>query len=167
VSEGPAADRREVRPVVIAYDGSELSAAAARHAAELFPGRPAIVATVWEPGLAMSMSPPDAFGTGTRPLDPETVMAVDRAQRDHAWEVAQRGSELARSLGLAAEPYAVPDERDVADTLIDIAKKRGGAAVVIGSHGISGLRSRLLGGVARKLIQHCDRPVILIRGEKR
>jgi nucleotide-binding universal stress UspA family protein len=35
---------------------------------------------------------------------------------------------------------------------------------MVGSHGISGLRSRLLGSVARKLIAHCDRPVLIIRG---
>jgi nucleotide-binding universal stress UspA family protein len=39
----------------------------------------------------------------------------------------------------------VPDEVDVADTLIDIARERGAAVVVVGSHGISGLCSRLLG----------------------
>ena len=37
-------------PVLIAYDGSEVSRAAVRHAAELFAGRPAVLATVWEPG---------------------------------------------------------------------------------------------------------------------
>ena len=51
----------------------------------------------------------------------------------------------------------------VADTLIDIARQRGAAVVVVGSHGISGLRSRLLGSVSRKLIEHCDRPVLVIR----
>jgi hypothetical protein len=38
---------RERAPVVIAYDGSELSRAAVRHAAGLFQGRPTVVATVW------------------------------------------------------------------------------------------------------------------------
>jgi nucleotide-binding universal stress UspA family protein len=59
----------------------------------------------------------------------------------------------------------VPDELDVADTLIDIARQRSAAVVVVGSHGMSGFRSRFLGGVSRKLIQHCDRPVLVIRGE--
>jgi hypothetical protein len=36
-------------PAVIAHDGSELSRAAVRHAAELFAGRRAVLATVWEP----------------------------------------------------------------------------------------------------------------------
>jgi nucleotide-binding universal stress UspA family protein len=127
---------REAAPVLIAYDGSEVSRAAVRHAAELFPGRPAVLATVWEPGLA-------AVPVGL-PAD---------------------GAEFARSLGLVGEPQAVPDEVDVADTLVDIARERGAAVVVVGSHGISGLRTRLLGSVSRKLIEHCDRPVLVIRDD--
>ena len=155
-------------PVLIAYDGSEVSRAAVRHAAELFAGRPAVLATVWEPGLAaVEVGLPDSMGMGmgTLPPDPATVEAVDRSQREHASTVAADGAEFARSLGLVAEPQAVPDEVDVADTLIDIARERGAAVVVAGSHGISGLRKRLLGSVSRKLIEHCDRPILVVRDD--
>jgi nucleotide-binding universal stress UspA family protein len=156
----------EVAPVLIAYDGSEVSRAAVRRAGELFAGRQAVLATVWEPGLAaVPVGLPDTMGVGALPPDPATVEAVDRLQREHAATVAADGAELARSAGLAAEPLAVPDEVDVADTLMDIARERDAAAVVVGSHGISGLRSRLLGSVSRKLIEHCDRPVLVIRGD--
>jgi nucleotide-binding universal stress UspA family protein len=157
---------REAAPVLIAYDGSEVSRAAVRHAAELFAGRPAVLATVWEPGLAaVAMGVPDTIGVDTLPPDLATVEAVDRLQREHASTVAGDGAEFARSVGLAAEPQAVPDEVDVADTLIGIARERGAAVVVVGSHGISRLRSRLLGSVSRKLIEHCDRPVLVIRDD--
>ena len=154
----------EAAPVLIAYDGSEVSRAAVRHAAELFAGRPAVLVTVWEPALAVPMGQPDSFGMGMLPPDPATLEAVDRAQREHASTVAGDGAEFARSVGLAAEAQAVPDEADVADTLIGIARERGAAVVVVGSHGI-GLRRRLLGSVSRKLIEHCDRPVLVIRGD--
>jgi nucleotide-binding universal stress UspA family protein len=153
-------------PVLIAYDGSEVSRAAVRHAAELFAGRPAVVATVWEPGLAaVSVGLSDAMGVGAPLPDPETVEAVDRLQREHASTVAGDGAQFARSLGLAAEPEAVPDELDVVDTLIGIAQERGAAVIVVGSHGISGLRTRLLGSVSRKLLEHSDRPVLVIRDD--
>ena len=153
-------------PVLIAYDGSEVSRAAVRHAAELLAGRPAVLVTVWEPGLAaITVGLPDTMGMGALPPDPATIEEVDRLQREHASTVAAEGAEFARSLGLVAEPQAVPDEVDVADTLIDIARERGAAVVVIGSHGISGLRTRLLGSVSRKLIEHCDRPVLVIRDD--
>jgi nucleotide-binding universal stress UspA family protein len=159
---------RQDAPLVIAYDGSDVSKAAVRHAAELFPERPAVLVTVWEPGLAfLPMGQPDALGAPFIPTDPQTVEAVDRAQREHATQVAGEGAELARSLGLAAAPHAVPDEVDVADTVIGLARKRGAAAVVVGSHGISGMRTHLLGGVSRKLIEHCELPVLVVRDETR
>jgi len=157
---------REAAPVPIAYDGSEVSRAAVRHAAELFAGRPAVLATVWEAGLAATpIGPPDTIGMGALPRDPRTIEALDRLQRERASTVAADGAELARSVGLVAEAQAVPDEVDVADTLIDIARERGAAVIVVGSHGISGLRTRLLGSVSRTLIQHCDRPVLVIRDD--
>jgi nucleotide-binding universal stress UspA family protein len=156
----------EAAPVLIAYDGSEVARAAVRHAAELFTGRPAVLATIWEPGLAaVAVGLPDTIGVGSLPPDPATVETVDRLQREHASTVAGEGAAFARSLGLVAEPQAVPDEVDVADTLITIARERGAAVVVVGSHGISGLRRRLLGSVSRKLVEHCDRPVLVIRDD--
>ena len=153
-------------PVLICYDGSEVARAAVRHAAELFAGRPAVLATVWEPGLAaVTVGVPDSMGMGSPPPDPATVEAVDRLQSEHASTLAGDGAEFARSLGLAAEPYAVPDEVDVADTLLGIARDRGAAVVVVGSHGISGLRPRLLGSVSRKVVERCDLPVLIIRDD--
>lgn len=155
----------DVAPVLIAYDGSEVSRAAVRHAAELFAGRLAVVVTVWEPGLAAVPVGLSETGMGTLPPDPATVEAVDRLQREHAATVAADGAELGRAAGLDVEPHAVPDELDVADTLIAIARERGAGVVVVGSHGISGLRKRLLGSVSRKLIEHCDRPILVIRSD--
>jgi nucleotide-binding universal stress UspA family protein len=160
---------RKAAPVLVGYDASEQSKAAVRQAAELFPERPIMLVTVWEPGLAamaLSTTGTSAAGMpGMFPPDPETIEAVDRAQREHATRVAAEGAALARSLGLAAEPHAVPDELDVADTLIGLARERSAAVVVVGSQGMSWRRSRLLGGVSRKLIEQCDRPVLVIRGE--
>src|SRR4051794_19547511 len=109
-----AAEPRELAAVVIAFDGSDASRAALERAAELFPGRAAVIATVWEPGLAQPLPAYDSFGSVSPPPDPETVAAVDRAQRDHATQVARAGADLARSRGLAAEPRPVEDEVDVA-----------------------------------------------------
>ena len=51
----------------------------------------------------------------------------------------------------------------MADTVLDIARERGAAAMVVGSHGISGLRTHFVGGVSRKLIQHSELPVVVTR----
>jgi len=158
-----AAEPRELAGVVIAFDGSDASRTAIERAAELFPGRAAVIATVWEPGLAQPPPVYDSFGSVAPPPDPETVAEIDRAQRDYATQVARVGAELARSLGLAAAPRPVEDEVDVADTLVDLADTTGAAAIVIGSHGVTGLRSHIMGSVARKLLSHCRCPVVVVR----
>jgi nucleotide-binding universal stress UspA family protein len=152
--------------LVVGYDGSELAKAAVRGAAELFPGSPAAVVTVWEPGLgAMAQvgGGMDVGGAASLPPDPELVSEIDHAEEHHAAVVAREGAELARSLGLDAEAHPIPDQLDVADTIVDVASKHDAAAVVIGSHGTSGLRSRLLGTTSRRVLARCRRPVVVIR----
>ena len=154
--------------VLIAYDGSDLANAAVRCAAELFPGSVAFVVTVWEPGLAaMALTPGlDAAGTVQVPLDPELVSAIDEAGEQHAVVVAREGARLADSLGLDAEPHAIPDEVHVADAIVQLAVERDAAAVVVGSHGISGLRSHLLGSTSRQVLARSPRPVVVVRGDE-
>jgi nucleotide-binding universal stress UspA family protein len=155
--------------LLIAYDGSDLANAAVRSAAELFPGSAALVVTVWEPGLgatAALMPGLDAAGAVPVPPDPEFVLEVDKAGEHHAAVVAGEGARLARSLGLDAEAHAIPDEVHVADAIVDLAAERDAAAVVVGSHGISGLRSHLLGSTSRQVLARCPRPVVVVRAEE-
>ena len=56
---------RKVAPVLVGYDASELSKAAVRQAADLFPERPTMLVTVWEPGLAtMALTPMGIYDAG-------------------------------------------------------------------------------------------------------
>jgi nucleotide-binding universal stress UspA family protein len=152
--------------LLIAYDGSELAAAAVRSAAELFPGSAALIVTVWEPGLvAMAAVNPGLGGAGIAPVqgDPEVVSELEKAVEQRAAIVAREGALLAGSLGLDAEAHAIPDEVHVAETIVDLAVELDAAAVVVGSHGISGLRSRLLGSTSRHVLARCTLPVVVIR----
>jgi nucleotide-binding universal stress UspA family protein len=152
--------------LVVGYDGSEVAKAALRGAAELFPGSPAVVVTVWEPGLgAMVGAGAGLDAAGAVPLspDPELVSEVDHSLEHQATVVAGEGARLAMSLGLEAEPHAIPDQVDVAVTIVDVAAKCDAAAVVIGSHGKSGLRARLLGSTSRQILARCTRPVVVVR----
>jgi nucleotide-binding universal stress UspA family protein len=152
--------------ILIAYDGSELAKEAVRQAAGLFPGSPAVVATVWEPGLGALATMAPGFDTaGPLPgrFDPATVAEVDHEVENHAALVAEEGAQFARSLGLEAEAHAIADELKIGATIADIAAQRAAAAVVIGSHGISGLRSHLLGSTSRDILARCGRPVLVVR----
>ena len=153
------------RPVVVAYDGSPESQAAVRAAAELFRARTLVVVSVWEPGLALAMTaPPDGLsGMSYAPPTPETMAMMDDVEHNRATDTATAGAELARSLGATVEPYAVPDDRDVAETLIGVADKRDAAALVVGSRGLGRVKSRLLGSTSHGLLQHTRRPVVVVR----
>jgi nucleotide-binding universal stress UspA family protein len=154
----------DVRPVIVAYDASEEAQTALREAVALFGQRPLIVASVWEPGLAMvSMMPPAGEPTMGYMPDPEEVAAIDRAQSGHAGNVAEAGARLARELGATAEPLSVPDSANIAGTLIAIAEERDARAIVVGSRGLGGIKARMLGSTSRKLLHDTHRPVLVVR----
>jgi nucleotide-binding universal stress UspA family protein len=92
------------------------------------------------------------------------IETLDHTQLEHASQIAEEGAQLALSLHLKAEPHAVPDDVSVADTLIDLARQRDAAALVVGSHGRSGLRSLILGSVSHSVVAHCECPVVVVRG---
>ena len=153
------------RPVVVAFDGSKESKAAVRAAAELFPGRRLVVVSVWEPGLALAMTPPPdgLSGMSYAPPSPETMAMVDRAQHDRSTGAAEQGAALARELGADAVPHAVPDELDVAETLAGVADESDAAALVVGSRGLGRVKARLLGSTSQGLLHHTRRPVVVVR----
>jgi len=151
--------------ILIAYDGSTAARAAVEQAGLLFAPRPAIVLTVWEPGLGDFMLAPDPMGAGTTmlPYDPSLGREIDRANEDHAHDIAADGATLAGAAGLQAQALAIADELHVADTIVTQAHDHGAAAIVVGSRGLRGLKSRLLGSSSRALLECSDLPVLVVR----
>jgi nucleotide-binding universal stress UspA family protein len=154
----------EVSPIVIAYDGSDAARAAVKEAAVLFRSRHAIVLTVWEPGLADFMLMPNTMGTGTMmmPYDPATVQAIDKAAEDHATDIAEDGVKLAQAGGLQAEALPVRDAADIADTILQTASERDAAAIVIGSRGLKGFKSKLMGSSSSSVLSRSSVPVVIV-----
>ena len=151
-------------PIVIAYDASEAARAAVREAAQLFPERPAIVTTVWKSGLAEYMLMPATTGIGTvmMPYDPSTIREIDKAAEDHARVIAEDGATLASSLGLKAEALPVQDATDIAEAILSTASERGASAIVIGSRGLKGFKSKLMGSTSAHVLGHSPRPVLVV-----
>lgn len=152
-------------PILIAYDGSPAAREAVEQAGVLFAPRKATIVTVWEPGLSEFMLVPDATGMGTTmlPYDPSVVREVDRAGEDHAKDIAHDGASLAQKVGLQAEAIAVRDITDAATAIVAAAKEREVSAIVIGSRGLKGLRSKLLGSTSGEVLRKAGRPVVVVR----
>ncbi|HXB64697.1 MAG TPA: universal stress protein [Solirubrobacteraceae bacterium] len=155
----------EQAPILIAYDGSSASQAAVDAAGALFAGAHAIVLTVWEPALAEMMIVPDATGMGSTmlPFDPSVARDVERASEQHAQAVAADGARLAGEAGLQAQPLAVEDLIDPSEAIAAAATERGARAIVVGSRGLGGLKSKLLGSTSKGVLQHASQPVVVVR----
>jgi nucleotide-binding universal stress UspA family protein len=150
--------------VILAYDGSPAAREAVTAAGKLFKGCRVLVVTVWEAGL-MYMAPPAPMEGNmmmTQPVDPELAHHVDVSLRDQADQMARDGAEMAGSLGLEAQPLSLSDERDVARTLIELARDQGAAAIVVGSRGLGGIRARLEGSTSKALLAHAPCPVLVV-----
>jgi nucleotide-binding universal stress UspA family protein len=148
--------------VIIAYDGSAPARAAVAAAGKLLQGCRVLVVTVWDAGLAYTTAAAPFEGSiMTQPLDPKIAHDADVALESQAERVAREGADMASSLGLEAEPLSLPDERDVAHTVIDLARERRAAAIVVGSRGLTGLRARLEGSTSKGLVAHAPCPVLV------
>ena len=144
--------------ILICYDGSADAKAAIEHGGRLLGGHKATVLTVWRPFRSMAAATPGGFGMVVIP----NVEEIDQASEDAARESAQKGTELARQAGFDAEPDCCPIHSTVAEAILSMAGSLDATAILMGSRGLTGLRSLLLGSVSHGVIQHADRPVIVV-----
>lgn len=144
--------RGPVGPVLFAYDGSELAAqAVAQAAAQLPPGRDALVVCVWQP-----------VEVGFTPTD-ERLFDADRAVqvRQAAERTAAHGASLADDAGFLARSIAV-EATPTWKGIVEAADDHDASLIVLGPHRRSGLLGHLQGSVAAAVIAHTSRPVLVV-----
>ena len=152
-------------PTLIAFDGSAAARQAVAAAAALLKPRTTLVLTVWEAALAHEAMAPPPDVAMTPAVDPSATLTFDEALRGHAERVSNDGAELARSLGLDAEPLAMADVRDIARTIAEVAREHRAATIVVGSRGLSGLRARFEGSTSKGVVKHAPCPVVVVHDD--
>ena len=145
-------------PLLICYDGSEDARHAIERAGNLLPDRHALVLTVWQPivgGASLAWAGMGISGVNSVELDRE---AAEEGSR-----IANEGVRIAQGAGLRAEPVVVEATGPVWKTIVDIADEHDAAMIIMGSRGLTGVRSMLLGSVSNALAHHAERPTLVIR----
>jgi nucleotide-binding universal stress UspA family protein len=164
-----ALERPPVRngPLLIAYDGTPASTYALLEAAALLRGHQALVVTVYKPGLAFELMelPTATIGLPPAPLDVRSALELDRELYEGAQRMAEQGMRLAKEAGLDAEGLAVAEEVEVtiAETIVDVARRRDSRAIALGAHGHGRLGEVILGSTSRDVIRHAPCPVVVAR----
>lgn len=143
--------------ILIAYDGSADAQAAIDRAGELLRGQPATVLTVWERFLDVLTRAGAGMPIGTVDYD-----RLDREYAAQAHHRAEEGAQRAKRVGLKAQARTSVRENSIAETILLEAEEVGASAIVLGTRGLTGLKSLLLGSVSHAVLQHADRPVIVV-----
>jgi nucleotide-binding universal stress UspA family protein len=146
------------QPVILCYDGSEDAKLAIEHAGALFAGRPAVVLAVWQGAHAQL-----GYSWAGTDLDPETFERLDEAAEKAAQGLAAGGAEIARAAGLTAGTAVARAQGPIWPPILSAAEERDAAAIVIGSRGLSGIKSIVLGSVSGGVVHHATRPVLVVR----
>ena len=143
--------------ILIAYDGSADAQTAIERAGELFKGETATVLTVWERFIDVVTR----TGAGM-PIGEVDYERLDRTADEQARLRAQEGAEHAEQAGLRAQTRVRPREVSIAAAILAEADELGAAAIVVGTRGLTGLKSLWLGSVSQAVIQHAHVPVLVV-----
>jgi nucleotide-binding universal stress UspA family protein len=145
--------------ILICYDGSDDAKAAIDEAGKLFGGQQATVFTVWQPFAEILATTTLGWGVAPGVVDTQTA---DDATRAAAQRLAEEGAELARQAGFEAQARESPQLDTVANAILDEAEAVQAGAIMMGSRGLTGLKSLLLGSVSHAVLQRADRTVIVV-----
>jgi nucleotide-binding universal stress UspA family protein len=146
------------RPILIAYDGSDCAAAAIDKVAAEFGPRKVVILVVSE-----ELERIPFFATSGVPVEPETMQLLTDAAQKGAQEIADKGAERARGLGLDAST-AVYEGAPVWGAIVDAADEHDAALIALGSRGLSGVKHVVLGSVSGAVAHHSRRSVLIVHG---
>lgn len=142
--------------VVIAYDGSDNARHAITVAAQELGPRRADVLHVWEP-FASATTRLAIYATLVGATGDEVELEAKRAQA-----IADEGAKFARDAGFDATAVALRTEGPTAAAIVDYITEHKPSLVVMGTRGLSGLHSAIVGSVSHQVVEHLSVPVLVV-----
>jgi nucleotide-binding universal stress UspA family protein len=148
--------------ILICYDGSADAQAAVDQAGLLMAGSDATMLVVWETVLE-TMTRHGSLGMGFGMVAPYgDDGADDAAIKQGAVDTAAEGVRRAAAMGLIAQPRIVNRSEDIAAVILAEAGDLDADVIVLGTRGLGGVKSLLLGSVSHAVVHHADRAVLVV-----
>ena len=144
--------------ILICYDGSPDAKAAIEHGSRVLKADSATVVTVWQPFIEVLTHTP-TFGIASGMFD---THKIDEVSRTAAEENAREGARLAREARLDAQPRVVEQDTTTAEAILGVADRLHASAILMGSRGLTRLKSVFLGSVSHAVLHHADRTVVVV-----
>jgi nucleotide-binding universal stress UspA family protein len=88
---------------------------------------------------------------------------LKEAGKETAARIAEEGQDLAAQHGLDAASEVRESTEGTWRALVSTAADAGAAVVVVGSRGLGGVKSALLGSVSTALAHRAERPTMIVR----
>jgi nucleotide-binding universal stress UspA family protein len=147
--------------ILLCYDGSADARAAIDRSASLMPRSDATVLVIWETMLeAMTRNGAMGMGLGMIGIGDET--ASDAALRTNALDLAADGAQRATAAGLIAQPRIATRNGNIAETILTVGAELDADAIALGTRGLGGMKSLMLGSVSHAVLHHADRAVLVV-----
>jgi nucleotide-binding universal stress UspA family protein len=147
--------------ILVCYDGSVDAQAAIDRAGLLMPGSETTVLVVWETILE-TVTRNGSLGAGLGYIGGYSGEDADAAMEKAALDSATEGAERATAVGLLAQPRTAHRGGDIAGAILTVAADVDADVIVLGTRGLSGVKSLMLGSVSHAVLHHADRAVLVV-----
>jgi len=144
--------------ILLGYDGSDTAKRAIPAAHGLLGDVELTLVYVWESPVGLFV--PDPF-SGMGGWSPTQVGEVEVVIRERAGRLLAEGVSLAGDEGFAATARLEESTGSPWRTIIDVADELDASLIVLGTHGVSGVRA-VLGSVSTAVTHHAKRPLLLV-----
>ncbi len=145
-----------MKKMLVPIDGSQQSLKALKYAGDLAEkfGSEIILVNIQKPFFYES-------------LDPEPVSTENGSEtfEDVAKKIIQRGLEVLKGSSVSIKPELRPEiiTGEPAEQILYLINKEDIDIVIMGSHGLSGIKRFLVGSVSQKILHHSPKPVLIVK----